>query len=206
MRRLRFLTALVAVLALAVTSAALAANSPFTKVKGGTTTLTLNSAATTALTNAHLTVTPVAPATASGSTFTFPISGGRINQKTLHGFITHRGAITVSNGTKSGTVRSLTIVARGKTAGLYGAVRRSVRGRCHLAGHRPHRHVVCRTVVRWTVVKLATITGVKVSGSSATGQAQLTGDAAKLLNRLSGGSTFKAGQVFGTGTVSPTFA
>src|SRR5947209_8015396 len=103
MRRLRFLTALVAVLALAATSAALAANSPFTKIKGGTTTLALNSAATTALTAAHLTVTPVAPATATGSTFTFPISGGRINLKTLHGVIKHHGGITVSNGTKSAT-------------------------------------------------------------------------------------------------------
>ena len=205
MRRLRFLTALVAVLVLAVTSAALAANSPVTKIKGGTTTLALNSAATSALTIAHLTVTPVTPATASGSTLTFPISGRKVNLKTLHGFITHRGGITVSNGTKSGTVRHLTILANGKTAGLYGATRRSVREHCPVAGRRHHPHLVCRTVVRWTVIKLAKITGVTVSGSSATGQAQLTGEAAKLLNRLSGGSTFKAGQVFGTGTVSPTF-
>jgi hypothetical protein len=205
MRRLPFLTALVAVLALAVTSAALATNPPFTKVKGGTTTLTLNSAATTALTSAHLTVTPVAPATASGSTFTFPISGGRVNLKNLHGVIINRGGITVSNGTKSATVRHLTVVSGGKTAGVYGAIRRSVRDHCHLAGHKPNRHLVCRTVVRWTPIKLARITGITVSGSSATGQAQLTGAAAKLLNRLSGGSTFKAGQVFGTGTVSPTF-
>ena len=143
MRRLRFLTALVAVLALAVTSTALA-NSPFTKVKGGTTTLTLNSAAITALTNAHLTVTPLAPASAnaSGSTFSFPISGGRINLKTLHGFIAHRGGITVSNGTKSGTVRHLTILANGKTAGLYGATRRSVREHCHVSGRRHHDRLV----------------------------------------------------------------
>lgn len=209
MHRIRFVAALAAVLALVVSSAALAASS-FTKVTGGTTTVTLNSAAATALQNAHLTATPVAPATASGSTFTFPIAGGRINPTTLHGYIVHRGAITISNATTSATtsatIRHLTILAGGKTAGLFGAIRRSAHERCHLAGRRHHRHLVCRTVVRWTPIKLAKITGVTLSGSSATGQAQLTGAAARLLDRLSGGSTFQAGQVIGTVTVSPTLA
>jgi hypothetical protein len=203
--RLRYAAALTAALVLAVSGTALAA-SPFTKITGGNTTLTLSSAASSALSSDHITATPIAPATASGSTFTFPISGGRVNLKNLHGVIRHKGGLKLTDGTKSGTVRSLTIEAFGKTADLYGVVRGGKVKRCAVVGHARHRRVICRTVTRDQIVRLAHITGVKLSGSSATGTAALTAASAKLLDQLSGGTTFKAGQVIGTVSVTPTFA
>jgi hypothetical protein len=203
MRRIRFVAALAAVLALTISASALAA-SPFTKITGGTTTLSLSSAATTALQNAHLTATPIAPATANGSTFTTPIAGGRVNLTNLRGYVTLKGGFTVSNGKQTGAVRGLTIISTGKSAALYGVVRSVTKTRCHVVGRR-HPRIQCRTLVRRHVVKLAKITGVTRGSSSVTGQAQLTAASAKLLDGLSGGTTFKAGQAVGTITVTPTF-
>ena len=158
---------------LAVSGTALAA-SPFTKITGGNTTLTLSSAASSALSNAHITATPIAPATASGSTFTFPIAGGKVNIKNLHGVIRHKGGFKLTDGTKSGAVRSLTVEAYGKTADLYGVVRGGTVKRCRVVGGPHHRRILCRNVTRDSIVRLAHITGVKLSGSSATGTAALT--------------------------------
>src|SRR5450759_2228371 len=92
--RLRTVTALAAVICLALAGVALAA---FSKVTGGSTQITASPAAAKVLADNHITVTPVAPATASGTTFTFPIAGGRLNPKTLHGVIRHPGGLKLSN-------------------------------------------------------------------------------------------------------------
>jgi hypothetical protein len=203
--RLRYAAAITAALVLALTGAALAA-SPFTKITGGKTTLTLSSAAVNAASSAHITGAAIAPATVSGATSTFPIAGGQVNLSNLHGVIRLKGGFKLTDGTKSGTVRSLTIEAYGKTADLYGVVRGGTVRRCSVVGHVPHRRVICRNVVRSAVVRLAHITGVKQSGAGATGTAALTAASAKLLDQLSGGKTFKAGQVLGAVTVTPTLA
>ncbi len=196
MRRIRYVAALVAAFALTVSAVALAATSTV-KVTGGTTKVTLSSGATSALSAAHLTAAAIAPATMSGSTATFPIAKGHINSKD-RGVIYQKGGFSVSNGTTTRDVRDLTIVANGKTAGLYGVTRTGDRRVCA----RRARRRVCFTRSVFSLVKLANITGVTVSGTTATGTAKLTSEAAHLLNKLSSSHTFAAGQVIGSVTVT----
>ncbi len=108
------------VICLAVTGVALAA---FSKVTGGTTQVTASAAAAKVLSDNHITVSPLTPATQTGATFTFPISGGRLNLKTLHGVIRHKGGLSLSNGTRTVTLRQPTIVSDKRGAWLYALVR-----------------------------------------------------------------------------------
>jgi hypothetical protein len=179
MPRIRILTALTVVVALAFASVALAA-----KVTGGTTTVTASNAAAQALSANHIAITPLAPATASGNAFTFPIARGRLNAKTLRGFIVHRGGIAVSNGTRTVRLRRPTIVvANHKRASLFAVVR----------GRR-----------RDVVARIARIKDITVSNGSATGTVTITQFTARLLNALAHKPAFKAGDVLGTATTSPT--
>ena len=61
----------------------------------GTTTLTFTPAATSKLGAAQATFVPQAPITSSGSKFTFPIAGGKIDGKTLKGSINHKGSVGI---------------------------------------------------------------------------------------------------------------
>ncbi len=55
-----------------------------------------------------------------------------------------------------------------------------------------------------SVVRIARLTGVSVSGGSATATVDLTADSAKVINRLAGTSIAKPGTAIGTATVTPT--
>ncbi|MGZ6617382.1 MAG: hypothetical protein ACXVFQ_23535, partial [Solirubrobacteraceae bacterium] len=63
----------------------------------------------------------------------------------------------------------------------------------------------CVTVVRWHTAKIAKVTNVKVTGTTASGTVTITDATAKLINKLAGKSVVSAGAVLGTATVSPTF-
>ena len=128
----------IVVLLAVIASLALAATASATRIAGGTTTVTLTDAASQVLTANHLTVTPLAPATASGSTFTFPIAGGRLDAKD-RGYITHRGGFAISNGTATIRIRRLTIISTKRGVSLYGLmpvhrVARAQRPRTHRCG------------------------------------------------------------------------
>ena len=187
-----------AVLSLAITGVALAA---FSKVTGGTSTITPSSTAAAALAANHITVTPIAPATASGGTFTFPIAGGKLDVKTLHGVIRHKGGVTLSNGTQTGTLRQLTVISNNHGASLWALVR----GRSHrvCTVHRHHK-VRCITVSVSRSERIATLSNVKVSGGTATATADLTKASATLINKLAGKQIAKAGDELGTATITPT--
>jgi hypothetical protein len=201
MTRVRTVAALTAVLALALTAVALAA---FTKVTGGTTSITASAAAAKVLADNNIKVTPLAPATASGATFTFPISGGRVNTKNLHGVVRHRGGIAISNGSRSVKLRRPTIVSTARGASLF-ALARTVRRTCHRLGrHHLHRVRCLALVVRWRAVRVASITGVTLSGGKASGTVEITALTAHIVNRLAGKHVVKAGAVLGTATVAPT--
>jgi hypothetical protein len=201
MPRIRMVVAVAAALALAGAGVATAA---VTKVTGGTTQITVSSAAQTLLSDNHIAASVIAPATQSGATITFPIAGGRLNAKNLHGAIVHRGGIRFSNGTATVSLRAPTIISKGSGASLYALVRGKTVLHCRRAGVLRHRHVVCTSVVRYRSARLARITKVQVSGSTATGTVAITQVTADAINRLAGKNVAAAGDVLGTVTVTPT--
>ena len=77
-----------------------------TKLSSGTTTLELDATTLAALTGAGVGVTPAVPATAVGSTFSFPITKGRVHwnkgkKKKTSGYVNHSGGITFTNAARS---------------------------------------------------------------------------------------------------------
>jgi hypothetical protein len=197
MSRLRLLTALTIVAALALAGVATA---KVTKVTGGSTTITLSSAAIAVMSANHLTATPITPATASGSTFSFPILGGRLN-KELHGFVTHRGGFAFSNGTRTIRLRHLTVDSNHAGVSLWALVPQSKR-RCRAAAVAPHLR--CHRVLLDEAARIARLSGVSVnlSTDTATGTVHLTRVSAGVINKLSGKQVVKAGAPIGTATVT----
>jgi len=197
MTRTRTIAALTSAVALAVPGVASAA-----KVTGGTTQITASTAAAKVLSDNHITVTPLAPATASGTTFTFPIAGGSLN-KSLHGFITHKGGISLTNGSKTVNVRKPTIVSTKRGVSIDALVKRPAVRVCHVLRH--PRRVRCVSVARFRIVRIARVTDVKVSNGTATGTVHITAATAGLVNLLAGKHVVDAGAVLGTATTTPTF-
>jgi hypothetical protein len=192
-------------LAIATTAFALVlpgvASAAQTKIAGGTTTITASAAAAKLLSDNHITVAPIKPATASGTTFTFPIAGGSLNTKNLHGVIRHRGGLTLSNSTHTVALRQPTVYSAKSGVSIWALVR----GRTVRVCHRFHKHARCVSIVRWHSARIATVTGVTVTGTSATGTVKITGATATLINKLAGKNVVSSGAVLGTATVSPTF-
>ncbi len=202
MSRIRLVAALAVFAALALAATALASSS---KVTGGSTTITASSAAATVLSDNHITVTPIAPATQSGSTLTFPIRGGRINLATHRGVLRHKGGVSLSNGTQTATLRRLTIVAKRHGVALYAVVRAKGKHSCRLLRGKHHRKA-CKAGIHLAVAKIANITDVTVANGTATGTAHITRFTARLVNRLAGKHVVHAGDVLGTIAASPTVA
>lgn len=189
MTRIRTIAALTAIAALALPGAALAA----AKVTGGTTQLTLTSGTSNALRNNHLTITPTAPATASGSTFTFPISRGWLNRNNLHGRIGQRGGFRISNGTRTIGVRHLELVSNRRGVSLWGILGQATFVK------QTSRHTATKAR------RVARLTDFTVSNGSATGTVRLTQLTAKGINFLAGKHIAKGSMPIGTITVTPTF-
>jgi hypothetical protein len=200
MSRVRTAAALAVVVSLAFAGAAVAA---FTRVTGGTTQITASAAAAKVLSDNHITVTTAAPATSAGTTFTFPIAGGSIKPKTLRGIIRHMGGLSLSNGTKTVSVRRLTIVSTKHSATIGALVRGHVAHVCRRIG-RHHLRLRCVALVRFVTVPLARLTNVSVTNGTATAKVKITGFTAAAVNRLAGKHVVSAGAELGTATISPT--
>jgi hypothetical protein len=201
MSRIRGALVLAAIASLVLASGALAA-----RVTGGTTTITASSATTTLLSNNNITVTPIAPATASGTgALTFPITHGRLNTKTLHGRLVQSGGLKLTNGTKTVVLRHLEIVSTKRGAAVWALVRGESRRFCrHL--HRFGRRGACAFVTRYRVAPIARITSGSVSGSSFTGTLAITQAAANVVDRLAGSKVVAAGATLGTISIAPTLS
>jgi hypothetical protein len=193
MSRIRSLAVLTAVAALAMPGTALAAGS---KVTGGTTQITISQATSNALSANHLTVAPLAPATASGSTFSFPIVRGHLRMKNNHGVIQHLGGFTISNGNRTVGIRHPTVVSNKNGVSLFALVRARQAGKCR---HHPRHCFVLRAR------RVARVTGAHVQGNTATGTVRLTEFSASAINRLAGNTVAKVGTAIGTITIMPTF-
>jgi len=200
MNRILKVAALTAVLALAFAGVALAA---FSKVTGGTTTITASSAAAKVLADNSITVTPIAPATASGASVTFPISGGRLNVKTDRGVIRHKGGLSLSNGTKTVAMRKPVIVSDKRGVSVFALVRGHATRVCrHVGKH--HARLRCLMVVHFHTARIARVTNVTVTGGKATGTVHITEFTARVINGLASKHVVSAGAVLGTATVAPT--
>jgi hypothetical protein len=198
MRRIRVALLLAGITSLVITASALAA-----KVTGGSTTITPSSTATTLLANNHITVTPIAPATASNGAFTFSITRGRLNTKNLHGVIAHSGGIELSNGTDNVIVRHPVLVSNKRGAYVWALVRGKSHHIC-TAFRRHRRHRVCYVVTRFRSVRVLKVTSGSVSGSTFTGNVAITQVTANEINRLAGSNVVSAGAALGTISVTPT--
>lgn len=107
-----FRISLVAFAIVAVAAFALAptASAKTLKVKKtGGTTLTLDAGTAAALTSLGVTVSPIAPAKGVSGGVRFPVTGGKLDSKTLAGNIRHSGGLRFSNGTTTVDLTRFTI-------------------------------------------------------------------------------------------------
>jgi hypothetical protein len=192
MKPIRAIVTLALVASLAIASLAFGA----IKVNGGTTQITLNPAVTNALSSNHLTVTPLTPATSSGSTYTFPIRRGRLNKKNLRGVILQRGGFAISNGTRTVRIRHLTLVSRKQGVYLWATVR--------VPAKKPGAHGPKAHAARFSVRRVARITGITVTKNTktATGTVRLTKYSAGGINALAGKNIAAPGTAIGQITVT----
>jgi hypothetical protein len=174
------------------------------KITGGTTTITPSAATTQFLTTNGISVTPIAPATASNGVLTLPIKGGRIDPVTLRGFVTHRGGVKFSKGTNSLSLRHFLITStkRGAFLNATTPVRRCRAFRAR-RGHRRGR--VCFT--RAEGVRVARLSNVVLnSDNSVTANLLLSSRAARFINKVAGSQVVSAGANFGTAKIVATTA
>ncbi len=173
------------------------------KITGGTAQVTVSSAAAQVLTSNGISAKALAPATQSGTTLTFPVTGGRFNTTTKHGTVRTAGGVELSTSTANVRARHLSVVSdkHGVTVWALVVGRRHL---CRLVGHR-HPHSVCHTRLRARFARIATVSNVSITGTSASGTLHITVATAALVNRLAGKTIVHAGDVLGTATISPTF-
>jgi len=228
------LGAVVAALAIMAVGAA-GAQAKLVKVTGST-TVTPSNGAKTFLAGAGVSVAPVAPASAANGTYTFPIFTGFGDAKTYNGLLAHKGGLRFTKGDRSQVVRRPVAVRIAKRSvllaqlpGLRGgcqSLRAAIR---RFAIHRPgYTDPLSKAAKRYPkaakgfikatkrycsqgrVIVLARLTNPSksVSGNTATLSAELhlSGQAARLINKVAGKKVVKAGALLGTGTSTVTRA
>jgi len=201
MPRLRWIATLTAVAAIACAGVASAS---VTRVTAGTSQLTLATGANTALTASHLTVTPGAPATQSGSTFTFPVMFGRLNLSTMSGHVAHWGKLIFSNGTTTFRLRRPSIYSNGTTAAVWGQFADGANRTCTAIPGKQHAQT-CSTTYTWSKARVGTLTGITHSGNTASATLYPSPALAAHLNNLAGSSTAFSPST-ALGTVSTTLS
>jgi hypothetical protein len=196
MPRLRWFAALAAVAALTCAGIASAATTTPTKITAGTTQFSLAGTTAQALTANHLTFTAIAPATASGSTVTFPVRSGTIS-KTLRGRLVQSGGLAISNGTRVLRVRHFTFLVRGKNAIVYTLVAHRSKPTCTAAqGNKLGRHCTSNLTFERNVV--AYVHDIAVSGNSATGTVYPSKTLVTRLDKLAGSQIASPSTALGT--------
>lgn len=154
---------------------------------GGSTTLTVDKGTLGVLVKNKVAVTPIAGASAKGRSFTFPITGGRVDAKTVAGTIEHSGGLQFAAGGKKLRVQDFVIDTR------KGVLTARVSG----------------TKTRVPLLKL-NLAGADIDRSSgkvvvADVRATLTAEAAAALNKTFGVSLFKRGLKIGVAKVTARF-
>ena len=98
--------ALAAAIALVCAPTAVAGETPAASVAGGQTMLRLDPGTASALSNAGVGVSLVAPARAARSGLTFPVTGGAADPRTLAGTVRHSGGIRFRAGDRTVVLRN----------------------------------------------------------------------------------------------------
>ena len=188
-RLIRLALLLLAVLAtsLALATPALAGTHEHGKtvqLEGGSTTLTVDKGTLGVLVDNKVSVKPIRGASAKGRSFTFPITGGKVNSKTVAGTISHSGGLQFAAGGKKLGVQDFVIDTK------RGVLTARVSG----------------TKTRVSLLKLD-LSGAHISrGSSkivvSNVKATLTGEAAAALNKTFGVKLFKRGLTIGVAKVT----
>jgi hypothetical protein len=151
---------------------------------GGATSLALDPGTAQALTALGVSAAPAAPTTANpDGSLAFPITGGKVDAKSLAGSITHEGGLTLTKGATVVTVSDFTIatVPAPRLTALLGAVRFDL------------------ATLDLSAARLAT-SGRTVSVGPVT--ARLTKAAADALNQAFGTTAFAEGLTIGNATVA----
>lgn len=166
------------------------------KVKGGTSTLTVDPTYGTAVISAGITITTAAPATSPvAGTYVFPITGGRLvyhkvkkpgskskSKKKLSGFVKHSGGITLTKDTVTATLSDL---------------------RVNLSANRTGRVDAKLGTGSLKLAKLSNVT-IDSTNKRISATLTLTDEAVNAINATFG-TTFPTGIVLGTAVMAPTF-
>lgn len=185
----------------------------------GSTTFTPSAAASQFLSNHGVTVAPTGKATREDGSFVFPIVAGFGNTRTYNGLLAHKGGLKFSKGSRSAVVRNFVAVrVRGAGAVLLAQIP-ALRGGCgHLRQglkafglEQARKHPkAARKLVRAVrsycaggrVIVLARLTNLSkqsdYNGALLSADLKLSGQAARLLNRLAGQHAVSAGAPLGT--------
>jgi hypothetical protein len=155
---------------------------------GGATSLALDPGAARALAALGISAAPAAPATANtDGSLAFPITGGKVDAKSLAGSITHSGGLTLTKGATVVTVSDFTIATAPapKLTALLGTARFDL------------------ATLDLSAAKVAT-SGRLITVGPVT--AKLTKTAADGLNQAFGTTAFAEGLTLGTATVAANAA
>jgi hypothetical protein len=165
-------------------SAATAHKSSTVDIDGGNTALTVAAGTLKVLTDNGVKVTPIKGASASGRTFTFPITDGDVDATTLAGTIKHSGGLQIAAGGKKLRVQDFVIDTRKSVLTV------------RISG----THT--RLALLDLNLKNAHISKGKTQIVVSDVHASLTGTAAAALNKKFGVSLFKKGLAIGTAKVT----
>jgi hypothetical protein len=179
--RFRLIVALAAALALSLSAVASAA-----RITGGATTITPSAAATKLLSDNGITVTALRPATLANGAATLPIRRGHVRLKAMRGLVRHKGGVALSDGSTTFKLRRPAVVLRKHHAFIVAAVRRN---------DRP-----------WHIRRVARLSDLQRTGTTATATVHLTRVSAKAVNALAGKHVVNPGAVLGTGSSTVTVA
>ena len=154
---------------------------------GGSTTLAVDRGTLGVLVENKVSVTPIRGASAKGRSFTFPITGGRVDAATVAGTIEHSGGLQFAAGGKKLRVQDFVIDTR------KGVLTARVSG--------------TKTRVPLLKLNLGDADIDRSSGKVVVGnvRATLTADAAAALNKTFGVSLFKRGLKIGVAKVTARF-
>ena len=184
----------------------------------GSTTFTPSAAASQFLSSHGVSVAPTGNATRENGSFVFPIAAGFGNTRTYNGLLAHKGGLKFSKGSRSAVVRNFVAVrVRGAGAVLLAQIP-ALRGGCgHLRqglkafgldqarNHPKAARKLVRAVRSYCaggrVIVLARLTNLSkeltYNSVLLSADLKLSGEAARLLNRLAGQHAVSAGAPLG---------
>lgn len=151
--------------------------------RAGGTTVKLDKGTAAALTDLGVSVSPISPATASSKGVKFPITGGRLDAKTLAGNIRHSGGLRFAAGATVVDLKRFTI---------------NIDRKPDLVATVGDARVSILTLDLSRLKNRSSGDNIRLSGV----KASLTKAAADALNQAFGVTAFKKGLVLGTASVS----